>query len=50
LNLKRIIFAGFRKAHMRAFIYNSCRAYCNKMRAHVLYESSTMSSSSSGWV
>jgi len=29
--------AGFRKAHMRAFIYSSCHVYYNKMRAYVLY-------------
>jgi len=29
--------AGFRKAHMRAFVYNSCHVYCNKIRAYALY-------------
>jgi len=29
--------AGLRKAHMRAFVYNSCHVYYNKMRAYALY-------------
>jgi len=29
--------AGFRKAHMRAFVYSSCHVYCNKMRTYALY-------------
>jgi len=28
-----IAMAGFRKAHMRAFVYSSCHLYSNKMCA-----------------
>jgi len=29
--------AGFRKEHMRTFVYSSCHVYCSKMRAYALY-------------
>jgi len=32
--------AGFRKAHMRAFVYNLCHLCCNKMHAYALTETS----------
>jgi len=31
------ILAGFRKAHMCAFVYSSCHIYYNKMHAYALY-------------
>jgi len=32
-----IIMTEFRKAHVRAFVYNSYHVYCKKMHAYALY-------------